>query len=216
MTITQPCLQEGGAMTVKDTVNFVVLSVNDMSRKTEDSISMLQNAFFYNKLHFIEDARALTETIREKEAILTAEIENAAEDSPDLEVYITIPKHLERISDHIDKIAENMSTKIKENILFSDKAMSEVTFLLQRTKEILNTLTDFILARNMFIANYLKESEQEIERSATKFSTLHEERLIEGLCTAKASGIFLNILGSIKVIAWHTRQIAEELVRPVA
>jgi Na+/phosphate symporter len=202
-------------MTVKDTVNFVVLSVNDLSEKTEESISMLQNAFFYNKLRFIEDARSLTESIREKKDLLTAELEEAAQDSPNLKAYISIPKHLERISDHIDKIAENMASKINEKILFSDKAMSEVTFLLQRTKEILNTMTDFILARNTFIAIYLKESEQEIERSATKFSTLHEDRLIEGLCTDKASGIFLNILSSIKVIAWHTRQIAEELVAPV-
>ncbi|MEE9524144.1 MAG: PhoU domain-containing protein [Thermodesulfovibrionales bacterium] len=202
-------------MTVKDTVNFVVLSVNDLSEKTEESISMLQNAFFYNKLRFIEDARALTESIREKKDLLTAELEEAAHDSPNLKVYISIPRHLERISDHIDKIAGNMASKINEKILFSDKAMSEVTFLLQRTKEILNTMTDFILARNTFIAIYLKESQQEIERSATKFSTLHEDRLIEGLCTDKASGIFLNILSSIKVIAWHTRQIAEELVTPV-
>ena len=105
-----------------------------------------------------------------------------------------------------------MSEKIKKNILFSDKAMSETTFLLQRTKEILNTLSDYILARNIFIANYLKESEQEIQRSATRFSTLHEERLIEGLCTDEASSLFVRMLDSIKTIAWHTRQIAEGLV----
>jgi phosphate:Na+ symporter len=203
-------------MTVKETINFVVLSVNDMSKKTEESISMLQSALFYSKAHFIEDAQALTESIREKQAILTTEIEEAAQDSPKLEVYIAIPKHLERISDHIDKIAGQMSIKIKENILFSDKAMSEMTFLLQRIKEILNTLTDFILARNIFIADYLKESEQEIERSATQFSEHHENQLVEGLRSDKASGIFLKTLGSIKVIAWHTRQIAEELVKPVS
>ncbi len=199
-------------MTVKEKVDFVVLSVNDMSDKTEDSITMLQNAFFYNKLSFIEDALALTESVREKEAKLTAEIRDAAGVSPKLEAYISIPKHLEHISDHINKIADCMSEKIKKNILFSDKAMSETTFLLQRTKEILNTLSDYILARNIFIANYLKESEQEIQRSATRFSTLHEERLIEGLCTDEASSLFVRMLDSIKTIAWHTRQIAEGLV----
>jgi hypothetical protein len=61
-------------MTVKDTVNFVVLSVNDMSKKTEDSISTLQNAFFYNKIPFIDDARRMTESVRERKDKLTNEI----------------------------------------------------------------------------------------------------------------------------------------------
>ncbi len=203
-------------MKVKETADFVILSVNDMSGKTEESISILQNAFYCNKSSFLEDARALTGSIREKVTKLTREIEAATQVAPKLEAYVTIPRHLERISDHIDKIAYNIGVKIKENILFSDKAISETTYMLQRTKEILNTLTDFILARNNFIADYLREAEQEIERSAARFSTLHENRLIEGLCSDKASGIFLHILDSVKVIAWHTRRIAEELVRPVS
>ncbi|UCG77797.1 MAG: hypothetical protein JSV21_09495 [Nitrospirota bacterium] len=199
-------------MAVKNTINFVILSVNDMSQKTEDSISMLQNALFYNKRSFVTDALSLTNEIRERKDKLTKELEVAAESDPELKVYISIPAHLGRVSDLINNIADSISSKIDKQLLFSDKAVSELTFLLQRIKEILNTLTDYILARNTFIASYLKESEQEIERSATKFSTLHEERLIEGICTTNASTLYVQMLDAIKGIAWHTRKIAEELI----
>jgi len=193
-------------------VNEIILEINEMCKKAEDSISMLQNAFFYNKFIFVGEAERIAGEIGDREASLTAEAVEEAQRNPELKAFVSIPGHLERISDHARKIAQCIAEKIRDNILFSDKAVSEITFLMQRTKEILNTVSDYVLARNIFIANYLGESEQEIERSATKFSTLHEERLIEGVCSTRASSLYLHILDSIKGIAWHTRQIAEKLI----
>jgi Na+/phosphate symporter len=57
----------------------------------------------------------------------------------------------------------------------------------------------------------VRESAAEISRSASEFATMHEERLIEGLCMPKASPLFLDILDAIKGIAWHAKEIAEKL-----
>ncbi|GBD98300.1 hypothetical protein BMS3Abin07_00311 [bacterium BMS3Abin07] len=69
----------------------------------------------------------------------------------------------------------------------------------------MNTLSDYILARNIIITHYIKESGKEIEHIAPGFSTLHEERLIEELCTTKASSLYLHILDSIKGIVLACR-----------
>ena len=45
-----------------------------------------------------------------------------------------------------------------------------------------------------------------------EYATLHEERLIEGLCLPVASSLYINMLDSIKNIAWHAKEIATKLV----
>jgi Na+/phosphate symporter len=111
----------------------------------------------------------------------------------------------------LQRIASDVERKIKEGILFSDKAMSEINLLFERTKDILGNARDMALARNRVIAAYIKESEAEIVRTANDFSTLHEERLIEGLCMPKASSVYLEMLDAVKSIAWHSKEIAKDL-----
>lgn len=78
-------------------------------------------------------------------------------------------------------------------------------------QEVLKNTSDIIPARNRIIREYVKESATEISRSANDFSTMHEERLVEGLCMPKASPLFLDIMDALKGISWHAKEIAEKL-----
>lgn len=197
---------------LKEEEKAAVLSINEMSKDLEDSIVLLQNALFYNNTVFIDEVHDLSEKIMNDEARLTSEVVEKAKKMSELKPLVSVPGHLASICKLVDTIAYDISKKVREEILFSDKALSEITYLLLRTKEIMTTLSDFILAKNIFIANYIIESEKEIEQSATRYSTLHEDRLIEGICTTQASALYLHILDSIKSIVWHMKQIAEKLL----
>ena len=134
-----------------------------------------------------------------------------AKGNPDLRVYIIVPGHIERIGHSIGNIIRCTRVKIREGISFSDRAVSEITFLMERLQEVLKNVGDIILARNVIIRKYVEESVAEIGRSADAFETTHGERLIEGSCTPEAAPLFLDILDAIKVIAWHSKEIAEKL-----
>lgn len=125
--------------------------------------------------------------------------------------YVTVPTSILRIAENIEKLSDLVSTKIKEDILFSDRAISEVTFLFQRLIDIIRTTSDIILAPNSIMGNYIRESESGIVRRATDYATQHEERLVEGLCLPKASALYINILDYIKNIAWHCKEIANKI-----
>jgi Na+/phosphate symporter len=196
---------------VRKTVKEYVLKIHNMSSEVEEALALLHNAFIYNKDSFIRNAEGYIEKIRKKEKELTTKlIEESATDET-ARLYSTVPVHIERMASNLEHIARSIDAKIKENLLFSDKAMIEINYLFTRVKEIISNVSDLILARNIFLANYIKESEKDIERTASEYATLHEERLIEGLCLPKASGVYVVLLDSIKRIAWNAKEIAQKL-----
>ncbi|MCL4456879.1 MAG: hypothetical protein M1147_10360 [Nitrospirae bacterium] len=184
----------------------------DMADNAEDCISFLQTALIYNSSKPLKDCGAKVNDIKKAETAITKKIAELAKDNPDLKQYVSVPAHLLRIGENIEKLSELMNKKIKDNILFSDKAVTEITFLLQRIVDVLRPTSDIILAKNTILGRYVQESEEGIVKRATEYATLHEERLIEGLCLPIASSIYINMLDSIKNIAWHAKEITAKLV----
>ncbi len=197
-------------MTVTRTISYVDV-IHSMVERLEEAMNLLYIGFIYSQNIPLEAALEHVTWVKDKEKELTPElVEMAAEDEM-ARMYSPIPSHLERIASNIEHIIRIVLQKNEENILFSDKAVSEMNFLFNRIKEVLSNLSDLVLARNKYLANYIIESEAEIERTANEFSTLHEERLIEGLCMPRASGIYVIILDSLKRIAWNAKEIAAKL-----
>ena len=189
----------------------LISKLYDMNQSAVECVYLLQNALIYNSLESLNNCEAKIKEISENEKILTPELVEKAKENSDLRLYVIVPGHIERIGHSIENIIRCTRVKIREGISFGDRAVSEITFLMERLQEVLKNVSDIILARNSILREYVKESAAEIGRSANGFATLHEERLIEGLCTPKASPLFLDILDAIKVIAWHAKEIAEKL-----
>lgn len=182
-----------------------------MNQSAGECVYLLQNALIYNSSKSLNECEAKIKEISENEKILTPEFVEKAKKNSDLRVYIFVPGHIEKMGHFIENVIRCTRVKIREGISFSDRAVSEITFLMERLQEVLKNVSDIILARNSIMREYVKESVAEIGRSANNFATLHEERLIEGLCMPEASPLFLDILDAIKVIAWHAKEIAEKL-----
>jgi Na+/phosphate symporter len=88
----------------------------------------------------------------------------------------------------------------------------EMTFLLQRLDEILRPTTEIIFERNTLLSMYIQESQASVGKMAGEYATLHEERLIKGVCFPAASSLYINMLDSVKGIAWHSKEIAVKLI----
>lgn len=196
---------------MKEEVKETLKTLSDISDILEECISSLQTAFIYNNLSPLIEVSEKLNALKKQADLLTEKVVTLARDNPDLRHYVPIPTHILRIAENIEKVSEAISTKIKEDILFSDRAVSEVTFLFQRLIDIMRPASDLILAPNSIIGNYIRESEAGIVRRANDYATLHEERLIEGLCLPKASALYINMLDNIKNIAWHCKEIANKL-----
>lgn len=197
---------------MKENVKELMKTMHDMAGEFEECLSLLQAAFIYNSLKPLHECNEIIESVKKNNPGLTDNITDAARDNPDLKPYVPVPAHLFRIAEDIEKLSWIIEKKIKGRILFSEKAVTEVTFLLQRLADILKPASDIILAKNYFLSRYIMESEKGVINRASEYATLHEERLIEGLCLQVASSLYINMLDSIKNIAWNAKEIADKLV----
>jgi Na+/phosphate symporter len=183
----------------------------DLNQSAVECIYLLQNAFLYNSEKSLDVCHARANEIRLSEKVLTGEFVEEAKAEPHARAYVSVPGHIGRMGGIIEDMIGCIRTKIRDGTLFSGKAVAESTFLMERLQEVLKNTSDIILARNVVLKDYVQESAAEISRSASEFATMHEERLVEGLCMPKASPLFLDILDAIKGIAWHAKEIAEKL-----
>jgi len=194
-----------------ETSKALIGRLHDINQSAESCLYLLENAFIYHSSKFLGECESKTREIRQNAKVLTDELIAGAKSDPLISVYVPVPGHFERMGGFIDAISGCMRTKIKEGLLLSDRAVSEISFLLKRTEEVLKNTGDIILARNVIIREYVKDSATEINRSANEFATMHEERLIAGVCMSKASPLFLEIMDAIKGITWHAKEIAVQL-----
>ena len=192
-------------------VKNALMTLYQMGNDAEDCILSLQTSLLYNTSTLLNDCRAKVEYIKKTEPQLSQIITKLAMDDLHLKPYLTVPVYILRIAENIERIVELIDKKVREEILFSERAMDEITFLFQRLIEILNTTAEIILARNTILSKYVEESVRGVIRRAIEYATLHEERLIEGSCLPIASAIYIYMLDIIKSIAWHAKEIALKL-----
>lgn len=197
---------------MKEEFKELLKEIHSMGSNIENCMTFLQTAFIYNSSKPLKDCNEIVQSVKKIESELTKKITELAKNNPDLKPYVSIPVHFLRIGENIEKLSELIDKKIKDNILFSDKAVSEITFLLERLSDILRPSSDIILAKNIILKKYVEESESDIIKRAIEYATLHEDRLIEGLCLPVASSIYIHMLDSIKNIAWHAKEIAVKVV----
>ena len=196
---------------MREDIKEILKSMNEAVSYAEDCVSSMQVAFINNTSLPLEQCKIDTEVIKREEAELVQSATKKNAHDFDLKPYISISVHLIRMLENIDKLSKLIDKKIRENILFSDKAVNETIFLLQRLIEILRPTADIILARNTFLRMYILESQVSVEKMATDYATLHEDQLITGDCTPAASSLYLKMLDAIKNIAWYTKEIAIKL-----
>jgi Na+/phosphate symporter len=197
---------------MKKDIKDALLSLHKMGNDIEDCMYLLQTSFIYNSSKHLNDCRTKLSDVIKSGNILKEEVMRLDRENVGLKPYGLVPEYLCNIAENIEQVSGRVEKKSSDGILFSDKALEEVTFLIQRLLDIMRPTSDIILARNEILSNYVKESEADVVRKALEYSTLHEERLIGGICQPAASTLYVNMLDSIKNIAWLMKKIATELM----
>jgi Na+/phosphate symporter len=194
-----------------ETWTELVHKMHTMGIKSGECLELLQKAFIYSSSESLDACLTKLAAIRSSEPKLSKEVREMARQKMDREVFADIPRHFLVICDQLDILAETLKKKIDGNILFSDRAITEISFLSQSLMEILKAASDLVLVKNPILLRYVEESEARLTRATSEYATHHEERLIEGLCLPVASSVFLKILETMKAIAHEAKEIANSM-----
>jgi Na+/phosphate symporter len=193
---------------MKSQYQHLIKEMSDLGRETDACLSLLQGAFINNSLDQLKECREKVAEIRKAEIELAVKVTDAAKQNNSMKQYILVPQHILRIAENIESLAEKTAKKVKDNILFSERAITEITFLLQRLKEIIMSANDLLFCENTILNSYVEESEANLIKNCIEYATQHEERLVEGLCLPVSSSIYITMLDCIRNIAWHAKEIA--------
>lgn len=190
-----------------------VFELHELISGMVESIDALYTAFLYNNASIIEGIEGGLGRASERSTALTEGLMAEKKGEPRAGLYVSVPSHVGRMGEGIASIASSMKAKMRENVLFSDRAMSEIEFMFGWVRDILANARDLVLAPNILVARHMAEAEAALEKTADEYATRHEERLIEGLCTPKASQLYIQMIDAFKGIAWHAKEIAKDLGR---
>jgi Na+/phosphate symporter len=115
------------------------------------------------------------------------------------------------VGDNVEGLSVPIARKIREGVLFSNKAVAQANQLFDHQAGILRSILDVLKTDNDFLKRYVLEEGQKLVKSCNDFATEHEARLIEGLCLPQAAPLFLAMLDRLRTAGQHEVDIAQIL-----
>jgi Na+/phosphate symporter len=119
--------------------------------------------------------------------------------------------HLQMVGDDLEGLYTPIGKKMKEGVLFSDKAVAQANQLFDHLTGILRSILDALKTDNDFLKRYIQEEGQRLTQSCNDFATEHEARLIEGVCPPQAAPLFLAMLNRLRSAGQHAVNIGRIL-----
>lgn len=153
------------------------------------------------------------EVHREEKDLTTAIVCSPRTTGEVLKTVLLFPGKLERAGDLLESMLNVARIKARDGIPFSDKAQGEMTQLFDNLKAMLKNFQDLIATLNLSVLDVLLTQQKQLAQMTIDFALAHEDRLIDGLCSPKASSLYLDILDSIRNINRHFRDMTEAMQR---
>ena len=98
----------------------------------------------------------------------------------------------------IENVMEKMVIKVEAKVPFTEKALKEIGSLLYIVYEQLTDAKDYVLTGNPHLKENIRKNMEEMKRLADEYESVHQNRLITGVCMPKASYLYIDISESLK------------------
>jgi len=172
-----------------------------MMHKVEQMLELTEDAFMKNHVQSLDQASGIAAEVRAMEDVLTEKLSKLGNTYPQARTILPVPMYIEKIAANIERIVESIRTKIKDGLLFSDRAILETSKLLAKGKETLKKTSELMVTGSAAGAEAVRKETEAMVAMATQFATAHEDRLIAGECSPKTSSIYLCMVYSFEDIA---------------
>ncbi|MGQ9688035.1 MAG: hypothetical protein ACUVXF_04495 [Desulfobaccales bacterium] len=193
----------------REKFNPVFAKLGEMVVSARDAFNRHSDASLEQLKKLVGDLNSDIKTVGDYLCSLTAKMpENQRVSLIRLQSVLT---HLQVIGSTLEGLSAPIARKIKDGILFSDKAVAQANQLFDRLTGILRSLLDVMKTDNEFLKRYVMEEGQGLTQACKDFATEHEARLIEGLCLPQAAPLFLALLDGVGAAGHHAIKIAKIL-----
>ena len=167
----------------------------------EDTVPILHNiykGFMGQKLNLLKDSRT---QFRELLKAVRPNVEKVIEDKDKTEaeqIFLAALPHLQRIALALDNLLDKMEAKVEGNVLFTDKALDEIKQLMVAVAAEFIDVKDYLATRNPILKKQIEANLDKVTNLINEFETVHQNRLIAGVCVPQASYLYIDMTDSLK------------------
>mgnify|MGYP005839339929 CR=1 FL=1 len=181
---------------------MVAKRVVDISPVKEKLIGMLgaaRDAFNRHSRASLEQFHTLEEATRQEIAAAKKKVaeylaQAQGEEKVRFNLLQKVLATLEGMVATLAGLREPIQKKVKDGVLFSEKAVSQTNCLFDSQAGLIRSIFDILQTNNDYLKKFVLEEGDKVQKDCADYATEHETRLVEGLCTPQAAPIFLAIL----------------------
>jgi len=174
-------------------------------------MELTEEGFMKSKSPSLDRADAIATEIRTKEDALTGALAKIASSNAEARKILAVPGHIEEAANRITRLSIESRSRIKEGMLFSDKAIVETSKLFTKAKEILKKAADASVTGSSAAVGAIETECVALERMASDFATSHEERLVAGECSPKSASTYLSMLNAFGGMGGQIKNVVKKL-----
>ena len=146
-----------------------------------------------------------------RESLPLAEEVIGHKDKSDLEKrFITILPSLQQLAISIDDLLSASRRKLRTDTFFTEKASKEIQDVLSGVEDMARDTKDILSTGNPHLKKQVHSDQEKMMKMIDEYALDHQQRLIVGLCSPKASYLYLDIIGSLRRIVKELAFIAEK------
>ncbi len=173
----------------------------DVFEATEPMLEQLEKGFFSQQAGVIQDCeKRFGDLLISRVPYVERIIGETQKTEADM-TYVRLLPALQTIALAIENLMYKMESKLVSNVLFSEKALTEIRNLFHLMREQFRDTKDYVITRSPALKEAVSMHMDTMFRMIEELAIVHQNRLITGICMPQASYLYLDITDSLKRIS---------------
>lgn len=199
-------------------VGQVIKEVIRMGKLSSINLSNAMQAFLNSDEDMIKSVVAHEVTINYLEREITSymvSLSNTPLSEHQSEIITSlfnVVNDIERIGDHAENLSELASTRIDHKIVFSEKAIYDVTYMFETVKYCVDNAIAALENSDIESARKAMDVEQKIDSLEKQLKKEHITRLSGHQCTQASGSVYLELLTNLERVGDHSNNIAQMVI----
>lgn len=125
-----------------------------------------------------------------------------------------VANDIERIGDHAENFADSAKERLEKNIVFSQKAIDQLTSMNELVVQALDYALEMFSKRDKEHMQEVLELEDAVDEKERKIQKSHVKRLSRGKCSPEAGMLYSDAVSGLERAADHATNIAFAILEP--
>jgi len=189
-----------------------------MGRQAKLAVQSACEGLVNNDGKKLDAARRLEDLVDDYQMQITSYLVSLSQRQLSDEVAVELPvllhmvNDLERVGDHAVNIVEIAERKIEQKLAFSDDGVTDAAMMVEEAYKMFDDVLLALDKDDNKAAHAALECENKLNRMQVEYRRNHVCRMTDGVCSAPAGLIFIDLVDNLEKIGDHLTNIAQSVI----